>query len=107
MRVTSSVYNKLQHFVPIKNTKGQSKAFHLTKKGTDTGIFKEIPEHVDNVLDEEEINFLENQQNIEINNNSNMDNIRQNNGIGNMIEEAPKDDENDGEINEIVEDGNI
>ena len=106
MKVTSSVYNKLQHFVPIKNTKGNSKAFRLTKNGANTGVFQEIPEHVDNALDEDEINFLENHQNITINNISNMNDNGQNNNVGNMIEEAPKDDENDEEIHGIDEDGN-
>ena len=36
-----------------------------------------------------------------------MNNIRQNNNVVNMIEEAPKDDENDLEIHGINEDGNI
>ena len=104
MKVTSSVFNKLQHFIPIKNTKGQSKAFRLTKNGINTGIFQEIPEHVDNALDEEEINFIENHQNINI---VNIPNIGQSNSMGNMIEDAPKDEDNDGEIRGIDEDGNI
>ena len=101
MKVTSSVFNKLQHFIPIKNTKGQSKAFRLTKNGINTGI------HVDNALDEEEINFIENHRNINIVNIPNTNNIGQSNSMGNMIEDAPKDEDNDGEIRGIDEDGNI
>ena len=107
MKVTSSVFNKLQHFIPIKNTKGQSKAFRLTKNGINTGIFQEIPEYVDNALDEEEINFIENHQNINIVNIPNTNNIGQSNSMGNMVEDAPKDEDNDGEIRGIDEDGNI
>jgi hypothetical protein len=43
MRITPEVYSKLQYFVPIKNTKGQSKAFRLTNNGISTGVFQEIP----------------------------------------------------------------
>ena len=37
----------------------------------------------------------------------NINNIGQSNSIGNMIEDAPKDEDNDGEICGIDEDGNI
>ena len=96
MRITPEVYSKLQHFVPIKNIKGQSKAFRLTKNGISTGVFQEIPEYFENVLDEEKILSLEN-QNVKNNNNNNNSNlIVPNDNIENRIEEQNDGGESDG-----------
>jgi len=96
MRITPEVYSKLQHFVPIKSTKWQSKAFRLTKNGISTGIFQEIPEYIENVLDKEEILSLENQNVINNNNNNNSNLIRQNDNIENRIKEQNDSGESDG-----------
>ena len=84
---------KLQTFVPIKNPKGHCKAFHLTKNGKNTGVFEEMPAHINNVLDENFINDLENPKMIDTdeNNNSNDNNgnsqIRDNKAQNNLVNE--------------------
>lgn len=59
VKLTQEVYNKLREFVPIKNTKKNSKAFRLTNKGQNTGIFQVIPNQVGNI-DEEALNYVNN-----------------------------------------------
>lgn len=76
MKITQEVYHKLKYFTPIKNSKKQCKAFRLTANGMNTGVFKEIPAHIENPLDEEMINFLENNEEVNANNNGNI-NINQ------------------------------
>lgn len=51
MKITQEVFNILQSFVPIKNPKGQNKAFQLKENGENTGIFHEIPEQIGNVME--------------------------------------------------------
>ena len=41
MKITQEVFNKLQSFIPIKNPKGQNKAFGLKENGENTDIFHE------------------------------------------------------------------
>ena len=106
MRITPEVYSKLQHFVPIKSTKGQSKDFRLIKNGVSTGVFQEIPEYIENVLDEEEILSLENQNVINNNNNNNSNLIGQNDNIENRIEEQNDGGESDGRTHVEIHNGN-
>ena len=59
IKLTQEVYNKLREFVPIKNIKKNSKAFRLTNKGQNTGIFQAIPNQVGNI-DEDAPNYINN-----------------------------------------------
>ncbi len=55
------MFNKLQSFIPIRNPKGQNKAFRLKENGENTGIFHEIPQQIGNVMEPQLLNALQGQ----------------------------------------------
>jgi hypothetical protein len=52
IKLTQEVYEKLKGFIPIQNTKNNTKAFRLKNKGEDTGIFKTIPNQIGYINEE-------------------------------------------------------
>ena len=102
VKITQDVFQKLQQFIPIKNPKGNHKAFRLKKNGQNNGIFTEIPARIDNILNEDAIHAFEHgdilnnpEQNINIPNRHNEE-IMEGNGEN---ERNNEEEENDNEIN--------
>ena len=91
---SKEVFNKLQNFIPIKNPKGQNKAFRLKENGENTGIFHEIPQQIGNVMEPQLLNALQGQ------NDDRYENQIEEEANVNMGEDVNQQNERDNNLNE-------
>ena len=110
MKITQEVLNKLQSFIPIKNPKGQNKGFRLKENGENTGIFYESPRQIGNVMEPQLLNALQGQNDDGSNTRLNQNNINESDdryenqneeeANVNMGEDVNQQNERDNNLNE-------